>query len=153
MKLITKDTDHAITTLILLTRGEGRLRSASELARELGISHSFLRKILRILAGKEIVRSRNGEGGGFALLRNPRNISVLDIVEIFQGPVRFNDCMIGNRPCERADHCVLRGKLKSMESRLLSDLTGITIASLVEEQAASGRKKKTRRRNAEQTDQ
>jgi Rrf2 family transcriptional regulator, cysteine metabolism repressor len=134
MKLITKDTDYAIAALRALAIRDGQMTSAAELARDLGISHSFLRKILRILAGRAIVKSRNGSGGGFVLAKKAGDLSVRDIVEIFQGPIRFNDCLVGSDLCDRADRCVLRSKLKRMESRLVSDLMRITIGSLVEEQ-------------------
>lgn len=136
MKLITKNTDYAIAALAVLAKRDGQMMSAVELAREIRISHSFLRKILRILAGKVIVRSRNGPGGGFMLAKKARDLSVRDIVEIFQGPIRLNDCVVGNGLCESADRCVLRSKLRTLESRLVSDLMRITIASLVAEQTA-----------------
>jgi Rrf2 family transcriptional regulator, cysteine metabolism repressor len=136
MKLITKDTDYAIAALCALAKGRDEMTSAVQLARELRISHPFLRKILRRLAGKVIVRSRNGLGGGFMLAKKSRDLSVREIVEIFQGPIRLNECVVRRVLCERADRCVLRRKLKALESRLVSDLMRITIASLVAEQTA-----------------
>ena len=131
MKLITKDTDYALAALRVLAIHKGQTMSAIQLARELRISHAFLRKILRILAGKAIVTSRNGSGGGFTLAKRPGDLSVRYIAEIFQGPIHLNDCAVGNATCERARHCVLRGKLKALETRLASDLMRITVASLV----------------------
>jgi len=136
MKLITKDSDNAIVALLALARGKGRAISAAELSRELRISYPFLRRILQVLAGQGIVSSKRGMGGGFVLAREPQSLCVSDIVEIFQGPIRIHGCHVGDDLCERSGHCVLRRKLLTMESRLVSDLMNITLASLAEEETS-----------------
>lgn len=131
MKLITKDTDYAIAALVQLAKRNGATVPVSELAGELRISHAFLRKILYILGRNNIVNSCRGIGGGFSLAREPADIAVGDIVEILQGPVRLNDCVMGNDICERKESCVLRIKLEAMETRLVSELMALTIAALI----------------------
>ncbi len=133
MKLITKDTDNAIVALLALSQAGGRTLSAAELSGQSGIPYPFMRRILQTLAASGIVASRRGMGGGFTLTRTPEDVSVRDIVEIFQGPVAIQGCRVGDDLCERAERCVLRRKLLTMESQLVSDLMKITLASLVKE--------------------
>ncbi len=141
MKLITKDTDNAIVALLALAQAREQTISAAELSGRSGIPYPFTRRILQKLAAHGIVDSRRGMGGGFTLARNPRSVSVRDIVEIFQGPVALQGCGVGDNLCERAERCVLRRKLLTMESRLISDLMNITLASLADEERTPPKRK------------
>lgn len=137
MRLITRESDYGISALVCLAKRKEATASASELALELRIPRPFLRRILQRLGRQGVIRSRKGIGGGFALARRPGDIVVGDVVTALQGPMRLSDCDIRKTICARRCHCILRRKLKVVEGRLVSELMGITIASLVEEQAAS----------------
>lgn len=138
MKLITKETDYAIVALLALARRPGESVPAAELSGQLGIPYPFLRRILQRLAAREIIESRRGKGGGVALTLRPETITVRDIVEVLQGRAAIQGCTIGDDPCERAERCVLRRKLRGMESRLVSDLMSISLASLENGNAIEG---------------
>ncbi len=125
--------------------------SAAEMSGQLGLPHPFMRRILQKLAGHGLVTSRRGMGGGFTLAGAPGSVSVRDIVEIFQGPIALQGCSVGDDLCERAERCVLRRKLLTMESRLISDLMNITLASLAEEETTH--EGNNRGQHAQQTDQ
>lgn len=127
MKLITRDTDYALSALVELARAPGRTLSAAALSTHLDISHAFLRRILQNLASSGVVASRRGPAGGFTLNGDPGAITVRGIAELFQGPVRVSGC---GGDCSRSARCVLRHRLTELESRLVSDLMAITLASL-----------------------
>jgi len=44
-------------------------------------------------------------GGGFQLGRPPDTISMLEVIEILQGPILFNECLIGPGSCKRDNLC------------------------------------------------
>ena len=50
-----------------------------------------MRKILQILNKKKMLKSHKGKGGGFELSVNPDKIFLLDLVWIFQGPLKINE--------------------------------------------------------------
>lgn len=137
MKLIAKDTDCAIAAVTHLAERPRRTCSATDMSRSLEMSYPFLRKIMQALSRNGIVRSRKGPGGGFMLAKDPGSITVGSIIEIFQGGIRINDCMVRNCICPRRAKCMLREKLFEIQDKLVGELMDVTIVSLLAEPDAA----------------
>jgi Rrf2 family protein len=91
--LLTKTSELAILSLLVLAqKPAGYLINPGELARCLDESETYIGKVLRLLAQGGLVRSRRGKSGGFELLREAREVSLLDIVEMCQGTIAGNYC-------------------------------------------------------------
>ncbi len=74
------------------------LVSAKRISKENGIPMDYLMKILLRLVNARILKSKRGPGGGFTLARNPKEISMLQIIEIINGP------LIGDLPIAELAH-------------------------------------------------
>jgi len=61
-----------------------------------------------------------------------RNIFVTDVVSALQGPIRISDCDVRKAICIGRHRCILRGKLKEIEKRLIAELMSISISSLAD---------------------
>ena len=131
MKLITRDTDYAIRALIFMAQHKETKTSVSEMVRELKIPCPFLRKILQILNKKKILKSYKGQGGGFLLATPANRIFLVDLIEIFQGPLKINECLLKKRTCPDAPTCVLKKKIQYIEEYIVSKLDSINVASLL----------------------
>jgi len=90
----------------------------------------FLRKILQCLAQKGILSSHKGKDGGFSFLKSPNEIYLLDIVNIFQGKLDLTNCLLKGKVCPNVKKCLLREKLKKVNSLVTEELGKITVASL-----------------------
>ncbi|TFH17022.1 MAG: Rrf2 family transcriptional regulator [Lentisphaerales bacterium] len=135
VKLIRKDTDYALVALVRLARlADNSSLSAAQLATDLVVPHGFLRKILKTLSNHGIVKSTRGKMGGFRLARTPASITVLHVLEIFQGKIRATDCVVADIVCTRKDICQLHGSLRGVEQKLSKELKRITIAMLANPQ-------------------
>jgi Rrf2 family protein len=131
MKLITRDTDYAIRALcFIIKRGKER-SSAADMVRELKIPRPFLRKILQTLTQKGILKSYKGQGGGFLLIPKYRNVGLMDLIRIFQGPFVLNECFFKKTACPNKSHCALRSRIENIEKKVLLELNSITIVSLL----------------------
>lgn len=133
MKLITRDTDYAIRALCAIVRRKKELISASELVASLKIPRPFLRKVLQVLNKKGILRSHKGKGGGFALVLAPQKIFLLDLIKIFQGPLNLNECLFKKVPCPNIKTCKLKKKVDSVQKYVISELTNVTLATILKE--------------------
>ncbi len=133
MKLVTRDTDYAVRALCYIARQKTRVVSVHELVRELSIPKPFLRKILQILNKKGIVYSHKGVGGGFSLARSSDKIFVVELMEVFQGVFSLNECLFKKNVCPERSRCPLRSKIETIEKKVLRDLEGISIKSLLKE--------------------
>jgi Rrf2 family protein len=67
--------------------GEGSF-SSNDLAEFYGLPHEALAKILQRLATAGVLMSHHGTKGGYILARDPRYISVLDVIKASEGPRR-----------------------------------------------------------------
>ncbi len=131
MKLITRDTDYALRALCFIARHKKKTVPVSELVEDLKMPRPFLRKILQVLNKKGILQSHKGQGGGFRLAKEARKIFLVDLIEIFQGPLSLNECVFKKVPCSNVHTCALRRKIGSIEKYVFSQLKSINLASLL----------------------
>lgn len=78
--LLTKASEYALIALIFIAKSKIP-QGVNTLSSELGISKSFLAKILQSLAKAEILVSFKGAKGGFCLARDPSDISILEVIQ------------------------------------------------------------------------
>ena len=133
MKLITRDTDYAIRSICYIAGQKNSVVCVSSLVKDLKIPKPFLRKILQILQGKGILKSYKGLGGGFKLALPLHKIFLVDLIRIFKGSFKLNECIFKNKSCPNIITCVLKKKLGAIEKYVVAQLSSITMASLVGE--------------------
>jgi Rrf2 family protein len=109
----------------------GEIVSAGDLVKGLKIPRPFLRKILQILHKEGILLAYKGKGGGFLLAKSAEKISLLGLMEIFQGKFQLNECLFKKIACPNIKKCALRKKVDKIERHVLKELRPVTIASLL----------------------
>ena len=134
MKLLTKNSDYAVRALIVLAGNKTTFLSAREIAKQQDIPYQFLRRILQKLIRKKLVVSKEGGSGGFKINANPKDMSIVDIIRIFQGNVQLAECMFRRKICTNRSTCVLRKEIKRVEKIVEKEFSGITLARLLKEQ-------------------
>ncbi len=131
MKLLTRNTDYAIRAVSFIAKKGKDTISASELVKELRIPHHFLRKILQTLNKNDILKSYKGKGGGFRLSRPSDKINLLDLIKVFQGDLKLNECFFKKLVCPNKRKCILKKKIDKIEKYVLSELAVITVKDLL----------------------
>ena len=88
MKL-TRASQYAVHALAhMASLGESRPMPSHLVAQAQGIPERFLLKVLLPLVSAGVLRSLKGPNGGYQLARPAREITLLDIVEAIDGPIR-----------------------------------------------------------------
>ncbi len=131
MKLLTRNADYGVRAICYLARKERNVVSVPELVEKLNIPRPFLRKILQVLNRKGLVRSYKGIGGGFQLARPAEDISVVDLIEAFQGPLRINECLFRRKLCPSRKRCALKERIDHIERYVVSEVSAIKIKDLI----------------------
>ncbi|MEE8564253.1 MAG: Rrf2 family transcriptional regulator [Atribacterota bacterium] len=134
MKLITRNTDYAVRALCCIAEQEKNIVSTDQMVQNLQMPRPFLRKILQILNKKGLLNSYKGKGGGFALALPPEKISLIDVMKIFQGPTRLNECKFKKSDCPYTSDCLLKKKIDEIEKEVVIKLKAITIASIIKKE-------------------
>jgi Rrf2 family protein len=80
---------YAVHTLVdLAGREPGLLCPSHVLAREHGLSERFLFKALLPLVHAGLLESVKGPHGGYRLAKRPKDTTLLEVVEVIDGPIR-----------------------------------------------------------------
>jgi len=108
-----------------------KIVAVPELVKESKIPRAFLRKILQILHKNGVLRAYKGKGGGFQLALEPQKIMLVDLISIFQGPFRLNECIFKKKICPGRSACVLKSKIDNIERQVIRELSNIALSSLM----------------------
>lgn len=131
MDLIQRNTDYALRLMVnLAVSYPNGCTSAKTLSQEEDVSYPLTCKLLHQLNVAGFVRSTMGLKGGFSLNRLPSKISLLDVIEVIQGTLVVNRCVLNKEACPRQATCPITKKLKGLQDYLAKSLTGITLADL-----------------------
>jgi Rrf2 family cysteine metabolism transcriptional repressor len=85
---ITSKSPYAVRALVELGRAGDRAPvPIGELARRRDIPVQFLEQLFAVLRRAGILRSQRGVKGGYAFARDPAEVSVLEVVELLDGPL------------------------------------------------------------------
>ena len=85
---ITTKSPYALNALVELHRhGDAVPVPIAELARRREIPVQFLEQLFATLRRAGVLRSQRGVKGGYSFARNPNEVTVLEIVELLDGPV------------------------------------------------------------------
>ncbi|MFC3749923.1 RrF2 family transcriptional regulator [Paenibacillus sp. GCM10012306] len=89
----SKSTDYALHALIHLGHSE-RCNNVGikELSGALGVSESYLSKIMSKLRQDGIVRAVPGVNGGYELARSADQITFLDVIQVIEGRQQLFEC-------------------------------------------------------------
>lgn len=105
----------------------GKMKSA-ELAELVGSTRGFVPQVLSPLVRAGWLTSEPGPGGGYVLLADLRDISLLALIEAIEGPTNSGRCVFSGRPCEEADPCALHEPWSDARNLLLAELQNTTVA-------------------------
>ncbi len=133
MDILRRNTDYALRLMIgLAGRYEAGSVSTRVLAQEQEVSYQLACKLMQRLHDAKLVSSSMGPRGGFQLMRAPQQISLLEVVEAIQGPVRLNRCLISDCACPRGGYCPVRAKISELQGHMEEYLGSVTLADLVD---------------------
>jgi Rrf2 family transcriptional regulator, iron-sulfur cluster assembly transcription factor len=74
-----------------------------QISKDLDLPSPFLAKILQQLAKQKILRSAKGPHGGFSLQKDPKKLTLYDIVISIDGDEVFTNCIMHNGSCPGVD--------------------------------------------------
>lgn len=105
------------------------------ISKDLNLPAPFLAKILQQLAKQKILSSSKGPHGGFSFLKDPRKLTLLDIVNSIDGNDTFTKCIMRNGSCDGAGsttHCALHDDYEKPRAELIKLFSKMSIMELVE---------------------
>src|SRR6478735_3472211 len=103
---ITRRADLATRAMLILATARARTKAA-DLAELLDTSAGFVAQAMTPLVANGWVRSDPGPSGGYTLIADLGDVSVLDVIEAVEGITDTARCVLEDRTCARGGHCAL----------------------------------------------
>ena len=127
----SKKTDYAVHALIILARRRGEELSVKELAEIENVSPSYLAKVMQTLSRNGLVSSAEGKRGGYSLQKKAAQISLAEILEIFEEEKNVFDCVDQQHGCTIRDRCKIHRAFENAYQKMLAELEETTIADIL----------------------
>ncbi len=132
MLRLSKKSEYALMAVQYIASCDGRVVSAKEIAEKYAISFEFVSKALQALMRRKFIASQQGAGGGYIMLRDPKTLSVAEILEAVEGKQRLVECCGegGAGACSMHGRCTIRTPLAIIQRRLDAVLQSMTVAQM-----------------------
>ena len=103
--MLSKKTKYGLKALTYLaSQKDNNPVQIAEIAKQENISQKFLESILLSLRKTGFLGSKKGKGGGYYLIKEPKEILMTDVMRILEGPIAMVPCVSLNF-YEKCDDC------------------------------------------------
>lgn len=129
---LSKTGDYAVRAALALAASYagGRYVTITDVADRMDLPRSFTPQVLGMLARAELASSKAGRGGGYRLARDPKGISMLEVVEAAEGSLVNTRCTLRGGPCRRDDRCVVHDTWVAAGEAFRRILSGTSLAEV-----------------------
>jgi Rrf2 family protein len=132
-KLYSKGCEYAIRALVhMAPTEEGKRHQVKEICKKAEIPESFTRKIFQDLVNGGFLDAVPGPGGGYIIVKEPKDITLLEIIEAVDGTDTFSDCILGLAACNAVKPCPLHHTWAEAKKLLLHQLESQTLSDVLE---------------------
>lgn len=119
--------------MVVTIAQQGGVMSTTQLAKEMGVSPLYLRQLAPALERSGILEGMRGVKGGYRLRRQPREITLLEVIEAFGEDFALLACVKDPGTCRRSATCIARGLWQGLSDEIRSYLMGMTLEGLIED--------------------
>ena len=128
--------DYAVRAMIEIARYHGRgRRKARQVAAAMDIPERYLPQILALLVRQDLLVATAGPDGGYALARPPGEITLLEVMEVAEGPISADHCLLRGGPCSWEHVCPAHETWDAAQRALATRLGQTTFEDLARQDA------------------
>ena len=132
---LTNKGDYAIRAVLDIARHHPAVRTNRQITASMDLPRNFVSQILATLVRHGTLNSTAGPAGGYSLSRPPAEIFLLDLIEIIEGPIAADECLLGGG-CDWTRVCPLHETWSEAKSAFTAHLAGTSLEDLAEIDAA-----------------
>ena len=118
MLRLSKMADYGTVVMTTMIREPERSRSAAEISAAIHVPVPTVSKILKILARGGLVVSLRGAKGGYMLARPAGEISLVDIINVMDGPIGMTECSVTPGLCAQEAGCLVRANWQRINTAI-----------------------------------
>jgi len=126
--------DYAVRAMLVLARsyGAGR-RKSRQIAATMDIPERYLPQIMAAFVHAGLVQATAGPDGGYELIRAPKDLTLLEVVEVAEGAITGDRCLLQGGPCDWEHICPVHHSWARAHEALARELRRTTFDQLAKE--------------------
>jgi Rrf2 family protein len=134
--MLSKKTKYGIKALTYLARQENKTPvQIATISKSENISLKFLESILLTLRKNGFLGSKKGKGGGYYLLKDPKDIQMTSVMRVLEGPIAMVPCVSLNFyekcvDCPDENTCAVHNLMIQVRDSTLQIFRNTTLADL-----------------------
>ncbi len=142
LNMLSKKTKYAIKALVVLGKNADKPpMQISKIAEEERIPKKFLEQILLDLRNAGFLYSKKGAGGGYSLNKDPKDIYLVQIMRITDGPIAMVPCASLNfyhkcDECHQETTCGIRDVFIEVRDATVKILSETSIADVISRESS-----------------
>lgn len=102
------------------------------------ISGKYLEQVVGTLRKAGLINSRKGVRGGYTLCRDPKDISLWQIITALDNHTTLVDCVLEPGVCDRSEDCLTRSIWTLLSERMKEFWSSFTLADLLQTMRDTG---------------
>jgi Rrf2 family protein len=114
--------DYSVRAMLHLARHDGERQKARVVAEEMDIPHRYATQILASLVAEGFLVATAGPAGGYELAKPAHKISLLEVVEAVEGPIRLETCVLRGGSCDWSDVCPVHEAWSRAQQGMIREL-------------------------------
>lgn len=134
MEVSTKARYAARAMIELALNYGNRPLQLKEIARRQEISNKYLEQVMFPLRTRGYIHTQKGSRGGYSLSKDPREITLYEIIQTVEGSLSPVACIDNPETCSRVAQCAMREVWSRLRDCISAELGSITLDTLAKRQ-------------------
>ena len=131
MKISTKGRYGLRILMDLALHQSEKPRLIRDIAKSQQISEKYISRLVIALRKAGMIRSVRGVNGGFHIAMKPEDITLLDVIEVMEGPLSIVNCVSMPKRCRMSDNCAPREVWCKLNEEIRDLMRQTTLADIL----------------------
>ncbi len=107
-------------------------RNIHDICKSQNLSEKYVSRLIIGFRRAGIIYSVRGAGGGYMLKRQPKHITLLEILEASEGKISIVDCVLCPKKCKKAENCVVREVWTELNNKIKKAFESVTLQDILD---------------------
>lgn len=135
---VPKQVEYALMALTdMQDANPGKLFSVRDLCDRHGVPFDVMSKTMQRLARCGVLRSVQGANGGYQVIRDLEEVTLLELMEAVTGQVAAVNCL-KSCGCARSETCTISTPMRRLNEKMRELYAGLTVAGMIRHESVSG---------------
>ena len=133
VKLSTKGRYGVKAMFCLATEYGDEPVSIKSISEKQNITVAYLEQLFAPLRKAGLIISIRGAQGGYKLAREPKDITVAQIMDVLEGPIEVSECLEDESKCSNLDCCATRSLWAKIKNSIDNVTQNVTLQDMIDE--------------------